>query len=334
MTEAIVKCQEEKGMLLPSTPLSITFENIRYSVDMPKETNVKGIQGDRLEILKGVSRAFRSGVLTTLMGVSGAGKTMLLDILARRNNTGYVKGIIKISSYPKKQKSFARVFGYYEQNDIHLPLITVYESLLFSAWLRLPSKIFFKEVMELIALTPMRNALVGFPNANGLSIEQRKRLTITVELVANPSIIFMDEPTIGLDSRATTIVMRTLFLLSQGGEEIYVGPLGNKSLYMINYFEQINNVCKIEDVYNPATWVMEVTTRVEEELLGVKFADYLTNLTTHMNYCRRNKALIEELSTLSPNSKDLEFPKYSTISHSMQSMPMETTQVLLKKHII
>ncbi|GMQ06750.1 hypothetical protein CsSME_00051206 [Camellia sinensis var. sinensis] len=246
------------------------------------------------------------------MGVSGAGKTMLLDILAGRKNTGYVKGIIKILGYCKKQKSFAQVSGYYEQNDIHFPLITVYEFLLFSAWLQLPSEvkpktrvIFFEEVMELIALTPMRNALVGFPNAKGLSIEQRKRLTVAAELVANPSIIFMDEPTMGLDSRAAAIVMRTvrnimdtgrtvvcmvyqlsikifeafdeLFLLSQGGEEIYVGPLGNKSLHMINYFEQINGVRKIEDGYNPATWVMGVTTQVEEELLGVKFANVYRN---------------------------------------------------------
>ncbi|KAF5934759.1 hypothetical protein HYC85_025888 [Camellia sinensis] len=299
---AIFKCREEKGMLLPFTPLSITFENIRYSIDMRK---AKGIQGGRLEILKGVSGAFRPGVLTALMGVSGAGKTTLLDILAGRKNTRLVEGTIKISGYPKKQKVFARVSGYCEQNDIHSPFVTVHESLLFSVWLRLPSNSFVEEVMELIALTPLRDALVGFPGVNGLSVDQRKRLTIAVELVANPSIIFMDEPTTGLDSRAAAIVIRTvrnivdtgrtvvctihqpsieifeafdeLFLLSQGGEEIYVGPLGDKSRHMIHYFKQINGVRKIEDGYNPATWMMEVTTQAEEELLGVKFADDVLN---------------------------------------------------------
>ena len=64
--------------------------------------------------------------------------------------------------------------------------------------------------MELVELTTLRDALIGFPNVTGLSTEQRKRLTIVVELVANPSIIFMDEPTTGLDTRATTIVMRTV----------------------------------------------------------------------------------------------------------------------------
>lgn len=64
--------------------------------------------------------------------------------------------------------------------------------------------------MDLIELTPLKNVLVGFPNVYGLSMEQRKRLTIAVELVANPSIIFMDEPTSGLDARAAAIVMRTV----------------------------------------------------------------------------------------------------------------------------
>lgn len=89
-------------------------------------------------ILKGVSGAFRPGVLTALMGVSGAGKTTLLDLLAGRKNTGYVEGSISISGYPKKQETFSRVFGYCEQHDTHSPLLTVFESLGFSAWLRLP----------------------------------------------------------------------------------------------------------------------------------------------------------------------------------------------------
>jgi ABC-type multidrug transport system ATPase subunit len=69
---------------------------------------------------------------------------------------------------------------------------------------------FIEEVMELVELKPLRNALVGLPGVSGLSTEQRKRLTIAVELVANPSIIFMDEPTSGLDARAAAIVMRTV----------------------------------------------------------------------------------------------------------------------------
>jgi ABC-type glutathione transport system ATPase component len=162
--------QGRKGMVLPFAPLSLTFNNIRYSVDMPEvnflSVNFKftknlctedclpyhillytqamkaqGVTEDRLLLLKGVSGSFRPGVLTALMGVSGAGKTTLMDVLAGRKTGGYIEGDITISGYPKKQETFARISGYCEQNDIHSPHVTVYESLLFSAWLRLPSDV-------------------------------------------------------------------------------------------------------------------------------------------------------------------------------------------------
>ncbi|KAK3161259.1 hypothetical protein QOZ80_1BG0074790 [Eleusine coracana subsp. coracana] len=335
-----------RGMILPFVPLSLTFDDVRYSVDMPPEMKAQGVVEDRLELLKGVSGSFRPGVLTALMGVSGAGKTTLMDVLAGRKTGGYIEGDISISGYPKKQETFARVSGYCEQNDIHSPQVTVYESLLFSAWLRLPEevdsnkrKIFIEEVMELVELKPLRDALVGLPGVNGLSTEQRKRLTIAVELVANPSIIFMDEPTSGLDARAAAIVMRTvrntvdtgrtvvctihqpsidifeafdeLFLLKRGGEEIYAGPLGHHSLELIKYFEGIEGVSKIKEGYNPATWMLEVTTVSQEQILGVDFSDIYKNSELY----QRNKALIKELSQPAPGSTELHFPsKYSQSS--------------------
>lgn len=101
----------------------------------------QGILEDRLELLKGVSGAFRPGVLTALMGVSGAGKTTLMDVLAGRKTSGYIHGSITVSGYPKKQETFARICGYCEQTDIHSPHVTVYESLLYSAWLRLAPEV-------------------------------------------------------------------------------------------------------------------------------------------------------------------------------------------------
>lgn len=101
----------------------------------------QGIQEHRLQLLRDVSGAFRPGILTALMGVSGAGKTTLMDVLAGRKTGGYIEGSISISGYPKNQATFARVTGYCEQNDIHSPHVTVYESLLYSAWLRLPSDV-------------------------------------------------------------------------------------------------------------------------------------------------------------------------------------------------
>ncbi|XP_026389740.1 pleiotropic drug resistance protein 1-like [Papaver somniferum] len=342
---------KKRGMVLPFQPFSITFDEITYSVDMPAEMKAQGVTEDRLELLKGISGAFRPGVLTALMGVSGAGKTTLMDVLAGRKTGGHIDGNIMISGYPKKQETFARISGYCEQNDIHSPHVTIYESILYSAWLRLPEdvqpetrKMFVEEVMELVELSSLRGALVGLPGVNGLSTEQRKRLTIAVELVANPSIIFMDEPTSGLDARAAAIVMRAvrntvdtgrtvvctihqpsidifesfdeLFLMKRGGQEIYVGPLGRHSCHLIRYFEGIEGVSKIKDGYNPATWMLEVTSAGQEAGLGVDFTDIYKNSELY----KRNKELIKELSVAPPSTKDLYFPTMYSRSFFTQCM--------------
>ncbi|KAF5179672.1 Abc transporter-like [Thalictrum thalictroides] len=332
-----------RGMVLPFTPLAMSFENINYFVDMPSEIKAQGVAEGRLQLLCEVSGAFRPGVLTALMGVSGAGKTTLMDVLSGRKTGGYIEGDIKISGFPKVQATFARIAGYCEQNDIHSPQITVKESLIYSAFLRLPKEVknaekmvFVDEVMELVELDNLKDALVGLPGITGLSTEQRKRLTIAVELVANPSIVFMDEPTSGLDARAASIVMRTvrntvdtgrtvvctihqpsidifeafdeLLLMKRGGQIIYLGPLGHNSHEIINYFETIPGVPKIKDKYNPATWMLEVSSIAAEARLGIDFAEYYKS----SNLYKQNKELVKELSVPSPGARDLYFStKYS-----------------------
>ncbi|XP_010273227.1 PREDICTED: ABC transporter G family member 39-like [Nelumbo nucifera] len=349
---------EKKGMVLPFKPLSMEFDNVNYFVDMPREMKHHGTPGDRLQLLRGVSGSFRPGVLTCLMGVTGAGKTTLMDVLTGRKTSGYFEGTITISGYPKKQETFARISGYCEQNDVHSPNLTVYESLLFSAWLRLPAEvdmqtreIFVREVMELVELNNLKDALVGIPGVTGLSMEQRKRLTIAVELVANPSIIFMDEPTTGLDARAAAIVMRTvrntvdtgrtvvctihqpsihifesfdeLLLIKQGGQVIYAGPLGKQSQELINYFEEIDGVPKIPPGYNPATWMLEVTSIPSENHLGVDFAEIYLNSTLY----EKTKSIIEELKKPVPGSNDLHFK-----TRFSQSLWVQAKACLWKQH--
>lgn len=101
----------------------------------------RGFTQKKLQLLHDVTGVFRPGVLTALMGVSGAGKTTLMDVLAGRKTSGTIEGEIRIGGYPKNQSTFARVSGYCEQTDIHSPQITVEESVLFSAWLRLAPQI-------------------------------------------------------------------------------------------------------------------------------------------------------------------------------------------------
>jgi ABC-type multidrug transport system ATPase subunit len=101
----------------------------------------EGLAQDRLQLLCNVSGSFRPGVLTTLMGISGAGKTTLMDVLAGRKSGGYIEGNISISGFPNKQETFSRISGYCEQNDIHSPNVTVFESVVFSTWLRLSCEV-------------------------------------------------------------------------------------------------------------------------------------------------------------------------------------------------
>ncbi|XP_062213879.1 ABC transporter G family member 48 isoform X2 [Phragmites australis] len=333
----------QSRVTLPFQPLSLCFNHVNYYVDMPVEMKEQGFTESRLQLLSDISGAFRPGVLTALVGVSGAGKTTLMDVLAGRKTSGAIEGDITLSGYPKKQETFARISGYCEQTDIHSPNVTVYESIIYSAWLRLSSdvddimrKMFVEEVMALVELNVLRDALVGLPGVNGLSTEQRKRLTIAVELVANPSIIFMDEPTSGLDARAAAIVMRTvrntvntgrtvvctihqpsidifesfdeLLLLKRGGQVIYAGELGRHSHKLVEYFEAIPGVPKITEGYNPATWVLEVSSPLSEARLNINFAEVYSNSVLY----RKNQELIKELSIPPPDYQDLSFPtKYT-----------------------
>ncbi|OAE27422.1 hypothetical protein AXG93_3911s1040 [Marchantia polymorpha subsp. ruderalis] len=345
-----VSVRAKQGMILPFRPLSISFKNISYFVDTPPEMKRQGATKARLQLLDNVSGSFRPGVLTALVGVSGAGKTTLMDVLAGRKTGGYIEGDIYIAGFPKVQSTFARISGYCEQNDIHSPQVTIYESLTYSAWLRLPrhvkrkvKKQFVQEIMDLVELSNLSNALVGLPGISGLSYEQRKRLTIAVELMANPSIIFMDEPTSGLDSRAAAIVMRTvrntvdtgrtvvctihqpsvdvfesfdeLLFLKTGGQVIYAGSLGKRSENLVRYFESIDGVPMIREDYNPASWMLDVTSTSSEIRLGVDFAD----LYKKSALFQRNLETVNEARKLSPNATDLRFPTRYSRSYLSQT---------------
>ncbi|XP_027917974.1 pleiotropic drug resistance protein 3-like [Vigna unguiculata] len=330
--------QSTGKMVLPFEPLAISFKDVQYFVDIPPEMKKHGSEEKRLQLLRDITGAFRPGVLTALMGVSGAGKTTLMDVLSGRKTGGTIEGEIRIAGYPKVQKTFERVSGYCEQNDIHSPYITIEESVKYSAWLRLPPEIdsatkgkFVEEVLETIELDNVKDCLVGVPGQSGLSTEQRKRLTIAVELVSNPSIIFMDEPTSGLDARAAAVVMRAvknvvatgrttvctihqpsidifetfdeLILMKSGGQIIYSGMLGHHSSRLIEYFQNIPGVPKIMDNYNPATWMLEATSASVEADLKIDFAQIYKESHLYQDTLE----VVRVLSEPAPGSRDLHF---------------------------
>jgi ABC-type multidrug transport system ATPase subunit len=236
-----------------------------------------------------------------------------MDVLAGRKTGGLITGDIRVNGHPKESHTFARVSAYVEQEDSHLAECTVLEALEFSAVLRLPSTVsakdrtkFVKEVMSLVELGRVSNALIGdVGHGAGLTIEQRKRLTIAVEMVSNPSILFMDEPTTGLDARGAAVVMSTvrataatgrtvvctihqpsyaifesfdeLLVLKPGGHCIFNGELGPEASFLISYFSNIPGVEKMKPQLNPANWMLEQTAPRRETELGIDFSKVFTS---------------------------------------------------------
>ncbi|KAE8348673.1 ABC-2 type transporter-domain-containing protein [Aspergillus coremiiformis] len=249
------------------------------------------IKSEPRRILDHVDGWVKPGTCTALMGVSGAGKTTLLDVLATRVTMGVVGGEMLVDGRPRDQ-SFQRKTGYVQQQDLHLHTTTVREALGFSAILRQPAHVsrqekldYVEEVIKLLGMEEYADAVVGVPG-EGLNVEQRKRLTIGVELAAKPQLLlFLDEPTSGLDSQTSWSILdlidtlakhgqailctihqpsamlfqrfdRLLFL-AKGGKTVYFGEIGERSSTLASYFER-NGAPKLPVEANPAEWMLEV----------------------------------------------------------------------------
>ncbi|KAI0548730.1 ABC-2 type transporter-domain-containing protein [Xylaria curta] len=248
------------------------------------------IKGEPRRILDHVDGWVKPGTLTALMGVSGAGKTTLLDALASRITMGVITGDMFVDGRPC-DASFQRKTGYVQQQDLHLATTTVREALNFSAILRQPADVpreeklaYVEEVIKLLDMEEYADAVVGVLG-EGLNVEQRKRLTIGVELAAKPPLLlFVDEPTSGLDSQTSWAILdllekltksgqavlctihqpsamlfqrfdRLLFL-AKGGKTVYFGEIGENSQTLTSYFER-HGAPKCPPTANPAEWMLD-----------------------------------------------------------------------------
>lgn len=203
-------------------PVTLSFEDICYDVKA-------STSNEQLRLLHNANGAFKSGRMCALMGSSGAGKTTLMDVVALRKTTGTVQGDIRLNGHPQEPIAFRRCSGYVEQFDVQSPQLTIRETVLFSARLRLDSEKvktdkekqnFSDQVLRTLELTSLADCLVGSDEEGGLSFEQRKRLSIAVELAASPSIIFLDEPTTGLDARSALLVVKLLRKVADQGRTV------------------------------------------------------------------------------------------------------------------
>ncbi|KAF4334013.1 ABC transporter CDR4 [Fusarium beomiforme] len=258
------------------------WSNVCYDIKIKKKPR---------RILNNVDGWVKPGTLTALMGVSGAGKTTLLDCLAdRRGGVGVLTGEMLVDG-KLRDESFQRNTGYAQQQDLHLETSTVREALNFSALLRQPDHIpdaekldYVNKVIELLDMQEWADVVVGVLG-EGLNVEQRKRLTIGVELAAKPPVLlFVDEPTSGLDSQTSWAILDLLdklskagqsilctihqpsavlferfdriLLLSEGGKTVYFGDVGDNAQSLTSYFER-SGAIPCPPGANPAEWMLE-----------------------------------------------------------------------------
>ncbi|KAK5044842.1 hypothetical protein LTR84_010380 [Exophiala bonariae] len=307
-----------------------TFRGINYTIPVEK--------GER-KLLADVQGYVRPGKLTALMGASGAGKTTLLNALAQRLNFGTVTGEFLVDGRPLP-KSFQRATGFAEQMDVHEATATVREALQFSALLRQPKEVPVEEkyaycqtILDLLEMNDIAGATIG-TIGEGLNQEQRKRLTIGVELASKPELLmFLDEPTSGLDSAAAFNIVRflrkladagqailctihqpsavlfehfdELLLLKSGGRVVYHGPLGHDSQELIQYFQN-NGASRCPPEANPAEYMLEAIGAGDPNYKGKDWGDIWSQSENHQKRTDEIADMIERRKNveMSKNLKD------------------------------
>lgn len=304
-----------------------TWQNVNYTIPTS--------DGDR-QLLQDVQGYVRPGRLTALMGASGAGKTTLLNTLAQRIDFGVVSGDFLVDGRPLP-RSFQRATGFAEQQDVHEPTATVREALRFSALLRQPKEVptaekyeYCETIIDLLEMRGIAGATIG-NIGEGLNQEQRKRLTIGVELASKPELLlFLDEPTSGLDSGAAFNIVRflrkladagqailctihqpssvlfehfdELILLKSGGRVVYHGSLGKDSRTLIDYFED-NGAKKCPPKSNPAEYMLEAIGAGNPDYKGKDWGDVWASSSEHETRHKEIQNLLEERRKVSNKGK-------------------------------
>eukprot|EP00750_Incisomonas_marina_P025692 INCI5628.2.p1 GENE.INCI5628.2~~INCI5628.2.p1 ORF type:complete len:1395 (-),score=220.73 INCI5628.2:24-3857(-) len=265
-------------------PIAIDFENLGYEVIVDRKT------GARRRILEGISGRIEPGRLVALMGPSGAGKTTLLNTLALRDSGGRPteETIIKFNGSPSDSAIQSRC-GFVFQDDLMLSRLTVRETIMIAAELKLPpgtpmarKNERVDNVIETLRLQKVAHSLIGGQGLRGVSGGERKRTAFATELITSPSILFLDEPTTGLDSNTALEVVRILsdlclsrmsiicsihqprssifqtfdqLLLLSSGQTAYFGPVND----VVRYFQEEGLPgSKLPERTNVADWVLDL----------------------------------------------------------------------------
>ncbi|KAI1455296.1 ABC drug exporter AbcA [Annulohypoxylon moriforme] len=330
--------------------------NLNYEIKIGKNTR---------QILRNIDGWVQPGTLTALMGITGAGKTSLLNVLADRTTVGTVSGEIFVDRHVR-DTSFRRKVGYVQQEDIHLATATVREALQFSALLRQPESTpkeeklaYVESVLDMLEMQAYADAVVGVPGV-GLNVEQRKRLTIAVEMVAKPELLlFLDEPTSGLDSQTAwsicTLLRKLadngqtilctihqpssqifrmfdrLLLLNKGGTTLYFGDIGPDASTLIDYFVS-NGAPTCRPGENPAEWMLEVTGNLPTS--DTQESDETLDWSEKWDLSPHKREVQRRLTELNHDSAQ-EKPLPSTVNNNSgeYAVPLFRQMIILSKRI-
>ncbi|QDS68791.1 hypothetical protein FKW77_005871 [Venturia effusa] len=280
-------------LMADQKPAALHFRNLSY--------NLKGKQ-----ILTGIQGSVHPGELMAIMGASGAGKTTFLDILARKNKRGEVQGEFLVNGEKILDNEFRSIIGFVDQEDTLLPTLTVHETILDSAMLRLPRDMSYSaklqrvdEVEKQLGIHHIRNQMIGSEEGSGRGISggEKRRVGIACELVTSPSILFLDEPTSGLDAFNAFNVVECLVNLVKNYNRTVVFTIHQPRSNIIALFDQLILLAKGRLVYSgPFQQCQTYFDNIGFSCPpGFNIADYLVDLTMHASVAR---SPIDENSSL------------------------------------
>lgn len=283
-------------------PAALYFENVSYELNGRAILN--GIQGTCLP-----------GEVTAIMGASGAGKTTLLDILARKNKRGLAQGLFLVNGEKVSTSDYKKVVGFVDQEDTMLPTLTVHETILNSALLRLPRDMTHAmkeqrvlEVEKELGIHHIRDSLIGYGDgkSRGISGGEKRRVGIACELVTSPSILFLDEPTSGLDAFNAYNVIESLVTLATNYQRTVVFTIHQPRSNIVALFDRLILLAQGKTAFSgPFTQCQSYFASIGYECPpGFNIADYLVDLTMHAgeSISADDGSVLLDVATVGPSS--------------------------------